>query len=795
LLIAGELRVTLRFEDAFDAPSRSALDLDPLHAGLLPLVLNPEALLHAAAHLVPFADSAEGGADRRLADTDWVQVTLSEAGLYALPWQTLVESGIVSVDDDPAGVHISRTAEGTEIALTWEPDPQRFVFYADPVPSRWANHEVYRISYDDQPGRRMASRPCATPAPYQVYLPLLMASTGGGQQGLAAHVWVAVIAEENHHYTSLYTSLRDGQSWYWACLQQPASAACPTGVSYTFSVDAPSAVGEAEIQLWMQGYTRSDHRVRIVINDAEVGVVGWTGKTAHAPTVGFPAGVLREGDNTVRLERVSDGVGGVWLDAFAVRHDIAAVPALPLRFTGQPGTHRCHLQGVTRDARLYDITDPDEPERLVGCPWQDGTLRIVDPSDGLVTYLLTDTAPQTLSDLRPPAPWPATGDGLAGADYIAVAPQAWMDALAPLLRHREAQGLSTFAAPLAAIYDRYGDGRPDPEAIRAFVVDAYHTWTPQPRYLLLVGDGTWDPLNFLGTDAPTWLPPYLVDVDPWMGEVPADNRYAAVDGDDLLPDLAVGRLPVNSVAELGYVVDKVLTYERDTSVALWKVNHLFVVDNDDGVNTFSASADAVTPLAPVTHTVAALRMPGAAVDGLDTERAALFSHLRRGALVVNWIGHSSWQQWEHRRLFHTDDLPALPRSDRLPLVLEMTCFTSNFAHPEPKHTALDEALVRLPEAGALATWGSSGGGLDSAHQTLHAAVYTALFGPARPRVGEATLAAKLMAPAGAPHLLDTFHLFGDPALVLQRSPRPHTVYLPLLSRGGQYRVYLAMASR
>ena len=57
---------------------------------------------------------------------------------------------------------------------------------------------------------------------------------------------------------------------------------------------------------------------------------------------------------------------------------------------------------------------------------------------------------------------------------------------------------------------------------------------PAPTYVLLVGDGHYD-------FGPLWLrcgqhvPPYLGMVDPWWGETAADNRYAAVVGDDTCP--------------------------------------------------------------------------------------------------------------------------------------------------------------------------------------------------------------------------------------------------------------------
>jgi hypothetical protein len=370
-----------------------------------------------------------------------------------------------------------------------------------------------------------------------------------------------------------------------------------------------------------------------------------------------------------------------------------------------------------------------------------------------------------------------------GADYLVVAPEAWLPALEPLLTHRSEQGLTPFAAPLAAIYATYGDGRMDPEAIRAFVAHAYATWSPRPTYLLLVGDGTWDPLDHLGGGSPTILPPYLAPVDPELNEVPADNHYAAVDGDDRLPDLAVGRLPVNDVAALQATVNKLLAYETHPFPGDWNRRHLFIVDNPDPAGDFPQSAAAVAALAPLTHTVDTITCP--ASGDLTDERERLFTGWNRGAGVLSWIGHSALHQWEPRRLFHTKDLPALSNGRRLPFLVSMSCYTGNFSHPDPNLTGLDEATLRLPEGGAIATWGNSGGGLNTDQNDLHKALYRSIFRDDVDKMGIATLLSALtLSGRSGEHLISTYHFLGDPALNFAREGVPWSahLYLPLVAR-------------
>ena len=133
------------------------------------------------------------------------------------------------------------------------------------------------------------------------------------------------------------------------------------------------------------------------------------------------------------------------------------------------------------------------------------------------------------------------------ADYIAIVHASLASAIQPLLDRRAAEGLRVKKVDVQDIYDEVSGGRVDPEAIRTFLAYAYQQWNqggPRPTYVLLVGDGHYDFKNHAATNLPNLIPPYLLHVDPFLGETAADNRYASVDGpDDFLPDMHIGRIP------------------------------------------------------------------------------------------------------------------------------------------------------------------------------------------------------------------------------------------------------------
>ena len=146
----------------------------------------------------------------------------------------------------------------------------------------------------------------------------------------------------------------------------------------------------------------------------------------------------------------------------------------------------------------------------------------------------------------------------------------------PLLEHHTDQGLRVAKVDVQDIYDAYSGGLVDPEAIRSFLAYAYRNWNggggltkppAPPKYVLLVGDGHYDFKGVTRTGLLNLIPPYLIRIDPRIGETAADNRYVSVDGpSDFMPDMAIGRIPAQTSADVTAVVDKIIAYE-DPNVA------------------------------------------------------------------------------------------------------------------------------------------------------------------------------------------------------------------------------------
>ncbi len=100
----------------------------------------------------------------------------------------------------------------------------------------------------------------------------------------------------------------------------------------------------------------------------------------------------------------------------------------------------------------------------------------------------------------------------------------------------------------------------DEDDIRDYIDNAYDNWYPVPTYVLLVGDSEFLPTNYQRSDG-TDIEHRAVDF--YNGaNVGTDLYYSTVDGADFFPDIFIGRISVDTLAEAQTVFDKIIDYEK-----------------------------------------------------------------------------------------------------------------------------------------------------------------------------------------------------------------------------------------
>jgi hypothetical protein len=311
------------------------------------------------------------------------------------------------------------------------------------------------------------------------------------------------------------------------------------------------------------------------------------------------------------------------------------------------------------------------------------------------------------------------------------------------------------------VYAEFGFGESTPESIREFLAYAYHNWRkPAPRYVVLLGDATYDFKDYLETGVANQVPPYLVKTRYlWTA---SDSAFAAVNGEDLLPDFAIGRLPAKSASEVRAMVSKILAYEASGSFGSGRA--VLVADDPDAAGNFEAGAEEIAEALLASRDPRRVYLRRLGVGGA---RQAIVESFGEDPALVSYMGHGGIHLWAQESLLDTSSVPSLPRRGEWPLVVTLNCLNGYFHFPY--FDSLGEALVKAEGRGAVASISPSGLSLNEPAHLFHKALLSEILSGNHERLGDAVAAAQsAYAGSGAfPELLQIYVLLGDPALRLR----------------------------
>jgi hypothetical protein len=268
---------------------------------------------------------------------------------------------------------------------------------------------------------------------------------------------------------------------------------------------------------------------------------------------------------------------------------------------------------------------------------------------------------------------------------------------------------------------------------------------------------------------------------------------ALLQGDDLIPDVAIGRLSARTLSEAGLIVDKMIDYEQNQmNPAQWSQTVLFVADQDDEAGAFCAHNQLTGKY--VRTIQQHLCLPTHPTDNELAElQAAMFHTINvDGAWMLTYRGHGSIQYWGSSGellLSVAAESSSLDAwlNDKPTVIVSADCLDGHFAWPGAD--SISETLLRYPDGGTAAHWSSTGLGHDFEHTILLNSFYDGLFqsftseASAAYRIGDAIVYAKEVYAQSGQHVspLYSFTLQGDPALSLTWAGHEN-VYLPILQK-------------
>ncbi|MCU1244889.1 MAG: hypothetical protein JWN02_799 [Acidobacteria bacterium] len=649
--------------------------------------------------------------------TGLVRVASSELASTLGMQQQAVEASIKSG-------RIDITDRGSDIAWIPAPDNSAVYFFGDGPDTSYARDRVYRLSLAKGV---MMSFVNATPAPPQ-----------------ATSFNATADAEVDSFAATILPVDPDSDYWFWDFVV--SGDATDGKKSFAIDVPAVASTNNATLQVRLQGAIANQaHHARVTLNGTSLGDVSLNSLDSKPVDLAIPAGLLLDGANTVVVEGVLDPnvpYDVFYIDGFAIRYSRAArASGGRLAMPAKPGS--VVTATLNSGAFALDVTRRQQPALLIG----GGTSFVVPP--GVQSLFFSDLSGIAAPSLLRGSTVASLADRKNRADYVVIAPAAVRSGADALAQLRERAGLTTFVANLNDIYDEFSGGNPTPYAIRDFL-SATRGWSKAPRYVVLAGGGS---LDYRGlTVSPGLLPPLMARTS--NGLFAADSRFVDFDGDGL-PDLALGRIPVATNAELLAYVAKL-----DASARTGNGNVVFGADAQDrGADFKRASAIAEAPLAGLPATRVYVDDAGA-----EAARSSLLASWRGGTPFVSWMGHGGVDRISNLSLLTSADASSLgSTTGQLPLFVAMTCSINRFELGDVD--SLGAALTRASGAGALAVWSASGLSVYSDATQLEQ-TFTALAAKTpNSRIGD-LIVQSLQANRSIGETGKVYLLLGDPAIQL-----------------------------
>ena len=374
---------------------------------------------------------------------------------------------------------------------------------------------------------------------------------------------------------------------------------------------------------------------------------------------------------------------------------------------------------------------------------------------------------------------------LKNIDYVIICPEGYEEIVDTLGKAHEAKEAITYTVVTdQQVYNEFSSGTPDATAYRWLMKMLYDrgngTDILKPRWLLLVGHGTFDNRKILTTSGSSLLLTYQA-----KNSVNEVNAYATDDYFGFLEDeegesdvmgtmdIGVGRLPISTKQQANDVVQKIVRYMQNDHMGKWKNQLVFLADDGEGgthTETSEISAERVRKANPdfVVQKIFLDAYPqevNASGESYPLAKNRVENLFKNGMLFFDYSGHGGYNAITNEAILTMGDIEKM-RNDNQAFWLFATC---NFGQCDAGKTCAAEASVLNPNGAAIGILSATRTVYASQNNQLNRAVCDELFAHTdvfhyEATLGEAIARGKNRLGADANKM--PYTLLGDPALRL-----------------------------
>ncbi len=445
-------------------------------------------------------------------------------------------------------------------------------------------------------------------------------------------------------------------------------------VSLFGSIDLPEDVPDHHVQIWVNGELVDDHR--------------FDGLVEYANTISLPAGLIQPGPNEVSVTLPGDtGLFAdlVLVDELTLLTPVAIESVTAVGFLAQPGVDGYRL--AVNGGALETVFASSETGgfSLVNALNDDGVMRFAS-----LPFLSSDNKPDqlryTVVDI-------ANVEGPSSIESASVVQQHRQPANLLVVAHpnfigtelldyiefKRQKGYVVQLLDWLQVVESYGHGNNTPDALNNFLRRAQEFY--QPENMLIVGGHTYDYLDVLGSGSVNFIPTHYRRVGIFE-YAPADNVFADLDNDNR-PELAVGRWPVRSEADLTAIIAKSKIWQAKRESRNHQ-NALLIAQSNDGRNlNFEQPMDGrvASPLRALSQFQEPTKVYLQQLQGsspIQQARESISQAINSGTDLVSFAGHASTSGWGFQGIVNTNLIKSLQNYDEPTIVMPLACYTTNY---------------------------------------------------------------------------------------------------------------------
>jgi hypothetical protein len=522
-----------------------------------------------------------------------------------------------------------------------------------------------------------------------------------------------------HHEVDSYNLMKGGQRWYGELFD--------TELSRSFSFYVPSIVKTNTLNIaytFASNSRDSANKYSISLNDSEL-----LNETMNSAGADF----LRRGGNlltTPNSDNLNIGftVSRVAPDVLTYLDYLTIQGRRALSFYGDQMLFRDFTSlgfgNLTRFtltnaglATVWETTDWQNP-KLVQGTMTGSTFQFTLETDSLREFIAFKNSGFKLPT-RVGKVSPQNLHGLAQADYLIISPPQFMEQANRLADLHRGKGLDVHVVAPDRIYNEFSSGMQDATAFRSFVKMFYDrgnaNGTKLPKYLLLFGDGVFDPKGRVSTE--NYILTYqVVQSETHISALVTDDYFGFLDDNegfnttDML-DVGIGRLLVSSTQIAKEQVDKIQHYMKNGSEFFtspgdcdcltantkstfgdWRTKYVQIADDEQNEGRF-VTEDTEPQVSIVDGYRREMNVDKIYLDAYEqistaggqrypSVNEAINDRIRRGALVVNYVGHGGEVGVAEERVITVPQIQAWKNSNAFPLIVSATCEFTKFDDPD-----------------------------------------------------------------------------------------------------------------